>query len=428
MFTNQPRIRGFLMVEINAARIIRDSTQHKFYVIFTDIIFEFVSSHSILSSLEKLIWLNLARKSNLDPNYSCKLTQQQIASMVNVSYDTAYRALRNLKKQGFLQVCFDDVQRINIYTPILPTEGLVAIENAPNRVGNIGGVKRNISTTLRSDVDELHKTIQSTPCRNADPLPVKLQGSPCKISGSLPAKMQPLLINNKINNKHYYHNKPDVVRTTMPQEVKNAEALICDFENLQKQYQNLRLTERMKQVNSHFTQDEMQIISSAIIEKQKIREFQQHQEKLASVEFQNKFKDAKPVLKERAPHMQIKLIEFEFEGEHFLIEEAVKNQIMHHIPELYHQQKIKGEAGEKPLKILLKEIFYYVTKAGSMLLAPVTQLKRYYIARKICLKGDWERPKGMTLNEAICNESKWHSMKLNEMRTAGFHLKALGCH
>ena len=415
------------MVETNAARIMRDSTQNKFYVIFTDVIFEFVSNHPSLNSLEKLIWLNLARKSNLDPNYSCSLTQQQIASMVSVSYDTAYRAVRNLKKLGFLHVCFDDAQRINIFTPILPTEGLAVIENAPNRVGKGEWIKRNISTTLRSDVEELPKNIQSTPCRTADPLPVKLQGSPCKIAGTPPAKMQALLLNN-INNKHNNHNQPEAVRTTVLQDVKNAEALVCDFENLQKQYQHLRPTERMRQVNSKFTQDEMQIISSAIIEKHKAWELQERQEKLASVEFQNKLYEAKPIPKEQAPHVQTKLVEFEFEGEHYLIEEAVKNQILHHIPELYHQQKIKGMAANKPLKTLLKEIFYYVAKAGSMLLAPVTQLKRYYIARKICLKGDWERPKGMALNEAISKENSWHSIKLNEMRTASFHLKAIGCH
>lgn len=416
------------MVETNAARIMRDSTQNKFYVIFTDVIFEFVSNHPSLNSLEKLIWLNLARKSNLDPNYSCSLTQQQIASMVSVSYDTAYRAVRNLKKLGFLHVCFDDAQRINIFTPILPTEGLAVIENAPNRVGKSEGIKRNISTTLRSDVDEPPKTIQSTPCRTADPLPVKLQGSPCEIAGPPPAKMQPLLINNKINNKHNNHNQPEVVRTTMPQDVKNAEALVCDFENLQKQYQHLRPTERMRQVNSRFTQVEMQIILSAIIDKQKAQEHQEHQERLASVEFQNKLQEAKPLPKERVPSVQAQLVEFEFEGELYFIEEAVKNQILHHIPVLYHQQKIKGIAASKPLKTLLKEIFYYVAKAGSMLLTPVTQLKRYYIARKICLKGDWECPKGMVLNEAISKENSWHSMKLNEMRTASFHLKAIGCH
>ncbi|MBN9289480.1 MAG: hypothetical protein BGO43_13530 [Gammaproteobacteria bacterium 39-13] len=411
------------MVETNASRIMRDSTQTKFYVIFTDVIFEFVSNHPNLNSLEKLIWLNLARKSNLDPNYSCSLTQQQIASMVNVSYDSAYRAVRSLKKEGFLIVRFDDVQRINVYTPILPIEGLMAIENAPNRVGKGEGMKRNSC----GNVDELHKTIESAPCRSADPLPVKLQGSPCKIAGTPPAKMQPLLINNNINNKHNNHNQPEEKVSPMtPQDVKNAEALVCDFENLQEQYQHLRPTERMRQVNSQFTQEEMKIISSAIIEKQKARELQEHQEKLGSVEFHNKLQEAKHIPKERVPHVQTKLVEFEFEEEFFLIEEDVKNQILHHIPVLYRQRKIRGMAGTKPLKTLLKEIFYYVTKAGSLIFTPVIQLKRFYIARKICLKGDWERPRGMALSEAATKEKLWHSTKLYEIKNANFLFNSIG--
>lgn len=423
LLTNQG-LGDFLMVETNAARIIRDSTQQKFYVIFADVIFEFVSNHRSLSSLEKLIWLNLARKSNLDPNFSCRLTQQQIASMVGVSYDTAYRAMRNLKEQGFLKVCFDEIQRINVYTPILPAEGLSAIENAPDRAGKNEGSQKNISTFLRNTA----LTMQSTPCKVAGTPPAKTQGSPFKNAGSPPAKMQTLLINNNINNKHNNHNQPEGIRSTAPQDVKNAEALVCGFEKLQRQYQDLRPTERMKLVNAQFTSDEMQIILASTIQIQKNREIEEGREKRASVAFQSKLQQAKPVPKERAPHEQEKLVDFEFEGEHYLIEEAVKNQIMYHIPQLYHQQKIKGTAANKSLKTLLKEILYYVAKAGSMLLKPVIQLKRYYIARKICLKGDWERPKGMVLNEAISKENSWHSIKLREMREAKLHLQTVGCH
>lgn len=414
------------MVETNAARIIRDATQQKFYVIFADVIFEFVSNHRELSSLEKLIWFNLARKSNLDPNYSCRLTHQQIATIVNVSYDTAYRAMRNLKEQGFIKVYFDDSQRINVYTPILPAEGLSAIENASDRGGKSEGSQKN-STILRNNIEVISSDIQRTLCKVVGNPSAKTQGSPFKNAGTPPAKMQTLLINNNIIN-HNIHNQPERLKTTASQNVENADALVCDFKKLQRQYQHLRPTERMRQVNAQFSSDEMQIILTSIIETQKALEIEETRQKRVSVEFQNKLQQAKPLPKERTPHEQAKLVEFEFEGEHYLIEEAVKNQIMYHIPQLYHQQKIKGTAANKSLKTLLKEILYYVAKAGSMLLKPVIQLKRYYIARKICLKGDWERPKGMVLNEAISKENSWHSIKLREMREAKLHLQTVGCH
>ena len=84
------------MAETKAAFIIREASQRKYYVSYYDAEFEYVSTHPKLSPTEKLIWLNVARKSHLNVNLSCRLTHLQIANMVGVKPDTAYRALRNL--------------------------------------------------------------------------------------------------------------------------------------------------------------------------------------------------------------------------------------------------------------------------------------------------------------------------------------------
>lgn len=358
------------MIENAAACIILQARQSKHYVTFTDKEFEFVSSHPALSANEKLIWFNLVRKSLRDPNLSCAITHQQIAMMIGIKQDTAYRAVKRLKQFGFLQAQFDAELQITTYAITLPDEGLEAITNAPNR--GFG--------------------------KKSDTPPDKNPAPPGKKSGTPPDKNPILLINNNINNKHNIHNQPQAQQAI----VNDADALVCEFESLQKEFQNFSLAERVRRINGHFTAEQMHIIHARINAKQKCIEIEENQ------------RNEKPAISAQ-PLEKSKFIDFEFEGLQFLIEEKVKDKIIHVIPLLHQRKKIKGDAANKTLSSIMKEVLFYVTKAGCLTDKPVIQLKRYHIACKILQKGQWECPRGITREESTAREALWQTSKKNEI-------------
>lgn len=411
------------------ASVFINGRQSKHYVTFTDSEFAFVSGHTELTATEKLIWFNLVRKSLLDPNFTCRMTHAQIAMMVGVKQDTAYRAVKRLKEHGFLIVRFDSNTQISVYAITLPEEGIEAIKNAPDRGErnrsrdkysspaetrqldnrNLNDSEQAKSTNaigLKSDLsankNQLSSGLKTDSPPDFDPVFSGLK------SGTPPDKDPILLINNNINNIHNTQSLEYIGNN-----VKNASALVCEFEALHKKYAGLSPINRMQTVKSNFNSEEMHIISLAIIERQRVNEIMSNKQK-AVQEKSNVSILRENIANSQTESMKSYFIEFKFEGDTFLIEEEVKNQILFNIPLLYHQNKFKGPAAEQPLKVLLKEILYYVTKSGSILSTPVSQLKRYYIARKICLDGGWEKPKGMVRGEIIQREKHWEVSKNQE--------------
>jgi hypothetical protein len=63
------------MINLNSARIIRETRQTKHYLPISSAEIHFVSTCSTLSDGERIIWINIADHCALDPNYSCTLTQ-----------------------------------------------------------------------------------------------------------------------------------------------------------------------------------------------------------------------------------------------------------------------------------------------------------------------------------------------------------------
>ena len=414
------------MVGNTIARIIFEANQQKHYVLFADCLFEYISSHPSLNSSEKLIWLNILRKSSFDSNLRCTLTHQQIALMVGLKPDTSYRYVRRLKDLGFLKSTVDKPYQLVTYSIDLPKEGIAAIQNAPNR-------KKAISDGSNNSIGDSNNPIKRHEGSENNPGGIGIksgrvsENNPVGIgikSGTPPDKNPILLINNNINNINNTHNngKPAFEQSA----VKNADALICDFECLHKKYAPLPPVKRMQKVLSHFSQDEMQLISSGIISRQRERESQEVLEKSPSCASRGGLSGGNILPLRVVPQNPSKLLDFKFENELFQVEEGVKDKILTAIPLLFEQNKIKGGAAEKPLHALLKEIFYYVTKSGSSELKKVTQLNRYYIAQKICLEGRWEKPKGMVNREILERERKWALSKRQENEAALAAMKAHG--
>jgi len=414
--------------------IIINKRKNGYYAAFSQCEIKFVSGYKGLSAGEKLIWINLAAITTLDANLSCMATQGQIAEMLGVVPNTIYKSLRNLVSQGFLRSEFDAQKRLNTYFVILPKEGLEAMQKAPDR-----GEKRTTkdssitfsSGKIRSQLEA--KTDSAVPCDEkfnhisvSDSLK-NIRGGIGKISGGLPEKNPNLNINNiKNNKKHNIHNTQDPKPL-----MQNANALLLKFQEKIKEARvnnpNISICKANMFAHSCFNEQENALIHQANVSQAKELESEKNKQREQSVTFEQKLESSTPALQSRVKNIKSNLVEMIYENEHFLIEEDVKNQILNNIPQLYRSRKIKGEAGAKPLPELIKEILFYVVKAGKTAAQPISQLKRYYIARKICLNGDWERPSGLNRPEIIAREHKWNTAKRKEIETARRYAGITGC-
>lgn len=378
------------MTELNSAQIIRETRQTKHYLAISSAELAFVAACPDLNDSEKLIWLTLADQCARDPHYSCTLSQSQIAQMVDKTTNTVGLAINNLRQKGFLKTQASASWGPLTYFLDLPEAGLKALQAAP--------IRKPLTPPSKT-MDPSHK--------NEVPPPLKTMDT---------------LIYNNINNKKHNHNlnAPNAEQAPSPHEpMQNADALICEFKKIIKEkYQHLPMPKRPKAAMSHFTDAEQQLINerqialAAIHDGQKIKASQEQ-----AAQFNQKLAEAKPVPPTRPQPENCKLLEFEFDNEYFLIEEKVKNQILQEIPRLYQQKQIQGDAAQKPIQTLLKEIFYYVAKAGSKAL-DACQLKRFFVARKLCLKGTWERPNGLERQASIQREQKWQQAKIAENKFA----------
>jgi hypothetical protein len=389
--------REIFMVELNSARIIREARQIKYYCPLSDAEMDFIFEHEKLTDSEKLIWLKIAQKSALDPNFSCLLTLKQIAAMVRKMPDTIYRAIRNLKNLGFLEGSYEHGDKATKYLLTLPVEGLEVLQAAPQR--------KKLGEQTKSPY-----TSEKNP------------GTPGELSDTPPDKNPPLLIYNNINNKKHNHNLNAPIaepETLVENSVQNADALVCEFKKLiQEKYQHLTPPKRPRAARSHFSAAQLRIIDESLLELAAIEGGQQIQAAQTQVaQFTQKLAEATAVPESRPKPKNCKLVEFEFENEYFLVEDTVKDQILNEIPSLYHQKQIKGEAAKTPIKTLLKEILYYVAKAGSKAL-DACQLKRFFVARKLCKNGAWERPNGLERQASAHREQKWQKEKINEYKFA----------
>lgn len=387
------------MVEITRARFIKEASQQKHYVVFENTVFQYISSHSKLTANEKLIWLNIAQRIFRSHTFVCVLSYSQIAKIVGVNVTTAKRAIATLKRLGFIQADYDENTQQVTYSIDLPSDGLALIEAAPNR-GMIGEKEKS----------------SGDPVTNCEDPPYKMPHPPG-------ANCTTIININNINNKHNTHDLSEGEKTSEPLSVKNADALLEDYQKWQKQYSHFPGMKRIQAVNSHFTEEEQKIIHTSILDEAKSHSLEEIKPSVVPISAPREKTNTH--VDQHVIHLQGKLIDYEFENEHYLIEEQVKNQILVSLPMLYRQGKLKGEAGDKPINTLLSEVLFYVTKAGSMQLQPVPQLKRFYVARKLCLQGKWERPRGMIMHAALEKERQWKSLKRQEIKAATHFMGAL---
>ena len=395
------------MTELNAVQIIRATRQTKHYLAISAAEIDFITTYPHLSDGEKLIWITFANKCAFDHHYSCILTQGQLAKLMGKQIGTITRAIANLKKLGFLKSESTSVGPL-MYFLSLPQSGLESLLAAPARKMMTEPLSKNTYPPIENDRSPLSK--------NTYP-PIENDRSPL-------AKTLDLLIYNNINNIKHNHDAHSEIFATpslSPEtDVQDADALICDFTKIiQEKYQHLTVFKRSQAALSHFTDVQKRAINERQLELAAIADGKKLQEAQAQAQrFNEQLAQAKPVT--ASPSSKLpngKLVEIEFDNEHFVIEESVKDQILSQIPNLYQKNKILGEAGKKSLVNLLKEIFYFVVKAGSKTL-DTCQLKRYYIARKLCLKGAWERPNGLVRQASINREQQWQQAKIAENKFA----------
>ncbi len=419
---------------MQAHEIIINKRQNGYYAAFSEREITFVSQYKGLSAGEKLIWINLAAKTTLDANLSCLASQSQIAEMVGKVSNTIYKSLRNLVAHGFLRSEFDAQKRINTYFVILPKEGLEAIQDAPNRGEKRLAKDSSVTFNLETNCGQTEGNRDNVVLRYEKPIdlplanPLKnIRGGIGKISGEPPEKYPNLNI-NIINNikKHNIHNTQD----SKPL-VQNASALLLKFQKKIKEAKetnpNLSLCKANMFAHSCFGEQENALIHQAIIWQAKELESEKNKQREQSATFKQKLEASTRVPQSRVKNIKSNLVEMIYENEYFLIEEDVKNQILNNIPQLYRSGKIRGDAGGKPLPALIKEILFYVVKGGKIAAQPISQLKRYYIARKICLNGGWERPIGLNRSEVIARENKWNAAKRKEIETARRYAGITGC-
>jgi len=121
------------MLETTVARLLQSACQdkndqEKKYIVFCEVIFEYIVSHPNLTATEKLTWLVIDKAVRRNPDLICCLSYRHIGQAINVTKDTAYRLVRALKKQQFLLTSLSNDRNQVIYTTNLPAEGIALLK------------------------------------------------------------------------------------------------------------------------------------------------------------------------------------------------------------------------------------------------------------------------------------------------------------
>jgi hypothetical protein len=380
------------MSEVSTAQLIWHETQKKHYVMFIDVLFEYISSHSQLKANEKLIWFTIFRKSIKETHFWCRLTHLQVGLLVGLKPDTVCRSIRSLKNKGFLKSYCDASKQTCSYSITLPQEGIDLLQSAPNR-----REKEKKSPIVNDDPD----------AKLTNDYSVRFSKSAAKSTIIFPKKYPFLLIKNPepLEANFKMTNKENQGQHSM---------LLDKFEKLQKINSHLPLIERVKKINGGLSQTERELIHQIIIKNKQIAE---QKEKEAHLSFT--LNPALPEIQKKVESVvdsisESKMVMLEFDNEKYWIEEKVRDKILFEIPTLFQHKKINGSAAKKSLNMLLREILYYVTKSGSYNKTLINQLKRFHIARNILLMGNWETPRGINTLVAQQYERNWAKQKERE--------------
>lgn len=410
------------MVE-TTAKIIRSARQSKYYLTFSEAEFDFISRNENLSANEKLIWLNIARKAQWDENLRCGLTHSQISKLIGIKPDTVYRAIKKLKEKGFLDSSFDDKTQIVTYTIMLPEEGLDSIRNAPKRgekLSNCHNTDAAKNVSYLSSSLELENAGSSLSTKRIDSLsPSDLDPEAGGLTSGTPSDQSPILIINNNNKNNNQSNNLDSMQ------VRIHESLVFDYLNLMKKYSNLSFKARVKQIKEHFSEVELQRIHLELIEIQKGKEIvrkneHQHPSTL----------DIKSDL--AVKHIKKEVFTLNFEGNIYLIEEKVRNHVFNQLPSLYEAQKENPNIKNRTLSNVLNEILYFICKVNISEKVnsskSLSQMHKFYIARKKLLEGKWQIPFSMITDESIRREKHAQENKLLENKYSKELLMNIGIH
>jgi hypothetical protein len=120
------------MLEKTVARLLQEASQKndqgKKNIVFCEVIFEYVVSYPNLTTTEKLTWLVIDKTVQRSPDLTACLSYRTIGQAINVSKETAYRIVRNLKAQQFLLASLNDDNNEVIYTTSLPEDGVALLK------------------------------------------------------------------------------------------------------------------------------------------------------------------------------------------------------------------------------------------------------------------------------------------------------------
>jgi hypothetical protein len=379
------------MSTINAtAPIVFGALQTGYYFRFHVDEIKHISAHERLSDGAKLVWINLAGYAKVNPDLSYFGTQAQIAKLVGKAPNTVQKLLRMLEDESFLMSSVDPVSQIKTYYVQLDADGLNKLKAAPRR-GEYGAQGEVVAMRAIDNSIDPRKNIHTPPG---------------KISGGPPEKNPPLInINIKNNNKHLNHPSSDISTAAEATEAMiDADALVLRFdealESIKAKNPGIRQVKANQLAREQFTEQEMACITQYLRDKDE-------PEKPQAI------KTEKPVQTASAPKKPLteNLVAFSIAGGCYLLEESVKTKALSQLQQMYERSSIKGEAANKQLETLIGEVFYYISKAGSLQKEAASQSSKLNTAVCLLRKGNWQTPNGMVKQTIIAREQAWQRQK-----------------
>jgi hypothetical protein len=85
---------------------------------------------------------------------------------------------------------------------------------------------------------------------------------------------------------------------------------------------------------------------------------------------------------------------------------------------LFSANRITGDARQKSLANIYREVFFYLTKSGALSKEPISQEGRLNTAISLLIRGRWQTPKGLAKQDSINRERSWEVQKKAEQHYA----------
>lgn len=378
------------------AAAIKQFNEEKYYTCIADPVMLSLFRHPKLSRASISVWLFIYMQTKLCPDNQTKIPLKRIGEYTRMSVRSVQMYVKQLKDNGFLLVTHTkEDDGILLFQPILPEAVIEEIKQAPNR-------------------------------RQAANHSTQFFASPHARSCVTPTQDPAYHINKDNNkNKHMYVSleceEDDTQQSSITQPTVQhdfSEAELTEAERLNAKHHELfevkyahiaSPLKRAQAIKAEFTEAEDMLLFRYLEYKDRLKEAQ------VSAASQQQPKSQS---KAEAPQSQVvveKAVPIDLQGQTYYVEPEVKKMACSQIPKLIAGNQLKGEAAKKSVTELLGEVLFYITKAGSKSGEVPNQRKRFFTARKLCMNGDWQRPRALVNQEIIQREQSAFARKAAEI-------------